>query len=148
MCPAAVPNDLPARLLLFDGHCALCHGTLRLLLRVDRRGRIAFAPLQSRVAQAIVARHPSLRAVDALLYVRDAGTAAERVLTRSAGALAALEDAGGAARALAVVARVAPRGLRDAIYDRIARVRYRVFGRYDNCPRPPASSRDRFLPFD
>lgn len=143
-----MPNDLPARLLLYDGHCALCHGTVRALLRADRHGRLAFAPLHSRSAQAILARHPALGGVDSLLYVRDAGTAAEQVLARSSGALAAMADAGGVARALAAAAGVIPRALRDAMYDKIARIRYRVFGRYDTCPLPPARARGRFLPFD
>lgn len=144
----AGPNDLPARLLLYDGHCALCNGAVRALLRIDRRGRIAFAPLHGSAARAILARHPALRGVDSLLYVRDAGRAAERVLVRSEAAIAAGEDAGGWTRGVAALARLVPRALRDAIYDRVARVRYQAFGRHDECPLPPASARDRFLPLD
>jgi ribosome maturation factor RimP len=37
------------------------------------------------------------------------------------------------------------RPLRDAVYDFVARHRYRVFGRYDTCPIPSAEHRNRFI---
>ena len=43
------------------------------------------------------------------------------------------------------VARIMPAPLRDWLYDRFAGIRYRVFGRYDSCPLPPAEVRARFL---
>jgi predicted DCC family thiol-disulfide oxidoreductase YuxK len=39
-----------------------------------------------------------------------------------------------------------PVWLADFFYGIIARVRYRVFGKYDHCPVPPAEDRSRFLP--
>jgi predicted DCC family thiol-disulfide oxidoreductase YuxK len=48
---------------------------------------------------------------------------------------------------LAGVLSVVPRGLRDFVYDFIARIRYRVFGRRDDlCPIVPAELRARFDP--
>jgi predicted DCC family thiol-disulfide oxidoreductase YuxK len=41
--------------------------------------------------------------------------------------------------------RLLPRGFRDLVYDLVARMRYRTFGRYDVCPIPPPAVRDRFL---
>jgi predicted DCC family thiol-disulfide oxidoreductase YuxK len=56
-----------------------------------------------------------------------------------------LERLGGLWRVLAVVGRLVPRGLRDAAYDRVAGVRYRIFGRKDDaCPFIPAALRGRF----
>jgi predicted DCC family thiol-disulfide oxidoreductase YuxK len=41
--------------------------------------------------------------------------------------------------------RIVPRPLRDAVYDLVARVRYRVFGRKDDaCPIIPKALRSRF----
>ena len=33
----------------------------------------------------------------------------------------------------------------DAVYDAIARRRYRLFGRYDRCMRPPPGYERRFI---
>jgi predicted DCC family thiol-disulfide oxidoreductase YuxK len=41
--------------------------------------------------------------------------------------------------------RVIPRPVRDWCYDRIARNRYRLFGRYDSCLLPDADHARRFL---
>jgi predicted DCC family thiol-disulfide oxidoreductase YuxK len=38
-----------------------------------------------------------------------------------------------------------PRFLRDWAYDGFARIRYRVFGRYDSCPIPTPEQRARFI---
>jgi len=48
---------------------------------------------------------------------------------------------------LAAVLSVVPRGLPDFVYDCVARIRYRVFGkREDLCPIVPAELRERFDP--
>jgi predicted DCC family thiol-disulfide oxidoreductase YuxK len=42
--------------------------------------------------------------------------------------------------------RVVPRPIRDAIYDTIAKRRYRWFGKFDTCRIPSPELRARFLP--
>ena len=41
-----------------------------------------------------------------------------------------------------------PRVVREAGYGAVARVRYKVFGRYAVCPMPTAAERDRFVGFE
>ena len=54
---------------------------------------------------------------------------------------------GGGWKVLAGVFSVVPRGLRDAAYDFIARIRYRIFGKRDElCPIVPPDLRARFDP--
>ena len=45
----------------------------------------------------------------------------------------------------AVLLKIVPRGLRDRVYDWIARRRYRIFGKLEQCPIPSAAERDRFI---
>ena len=48
-------------------------------------------------------------------------------------------------RLLGRLARMVPRALRDGVYDLVARVRYRVFGREpEACPVIPKQLRSRF----
>ena len=64
---------------------------------------------------------------------------------RSDAALHLLHRIGGGWRRVAALGRLVPRGLRDAVYDLVARVRYRVFGRKDEaCPVIPPALRSRF----
>lgn len=46
------------------------------------------------------------------------------------------------------VARFLPEGLRDRLYDLIARNRYRLFGRHNSCMVPTQEVRARFLEFE
>lgn len=132
------------RLVLYDGVCGLCDRTVQFLLRVDREQLLRFAPLQGETAAAIRNRHPQLDGVDSIAYVKTA-SGQEDVYVRSTAVLKILKEAGGAWRLLAVFLLV-PRAIRDAVYDWVARNRYRWFGRYDNCPLPGAAVRARFLP--
>jgi predicted DCC family thiol-disulfide oxidoreductase YuxK len=40
---------------------------------------------------------------------------------------------------------VLPTAMLDAVYDLIARYRYRLFGRYETCPVPATEHRERFI---
>ena len=131
--------------LLYDGLCGFCDGTVQFILRHDRRGTLRFATLQGDFARGVIDRHPELEGVDSLVLVeRDPASGTEKVHVRSAGALGVARYLGGAwhlARATAIV----PRFIRDAAYDGFARIRYRVFGRYDSCPIPSPEQRARFI---
>ena len=138
-------------MLLYDGFCGFCNGTVRFILARDRAGTMRFAPLDGDFARAVLARHPALAGVDSLVLVereeRGEGTGesgAERVSVRSEAVLRIAEYLGGG-WVIAAVLRVVPRPLRDWGYDLFARVRYRLFGRLPTCPVPPLAVRARFL---
>ncbi len=147
MPPPGPPAEthLPPALVLFDGVCGLCDRTVRFLLRRDRHARLRFAPLQGETAARLLRELGIADDLQTLVFVRDAGTPDVRVDVRSTGVLEILRVVGGPWRWLAAL-RVLPPGLRDSVYDWVARHRYRWFGRFATCPLPPAETRDRFLP--
>jgi predicted DCC family thiol-disulfide oxidoreductase YuxK len=127
--------------VLFDGVCNLCHGAVRFVLARDRAGRFRFAPLQSEVGRALLARHAATAAgLDTIALVD-----AEGLPLRSEAALRIAGGLGGPWPWLARLAGRLPRRLRDTLYDGVARRRYRWFGRRDACPAPPPAWRERFL---
>jgi predicted DCC family thiol-disulfide oxidoreductase YuxK len=134
-------------ILLYDGLCGFCDGTVRWLLRHDRGKRIYFAAQQSELAQDILARH-GLKAVEhtAYLVVRP-GTAAEKIVVRSDAILGSLAMLGGVWKPAAVLLRVFPRGLRNAVYAAVAQNRYRIAGKRAECRIPTPEERSRFLGF-
>src|SRR6478736_8898627 len=110
--------------LLYDGLCGFCDGTVQFILEHDRRGTLRFATLQGDFARDVIARHPEVAGVDSLVLVEpDFGSGRENVYVRSEGALRVARYLGGGwhlARAVAIV----PRFLRDRAYDAFARIRY------------------------
>lgn len=140
------PSGAPA-VLLYDGTCGFCAASVRFVLDREPAARAAapdalrFATLQGALGEAARARHPWLADVDSVVWVEG-----ERVLVRSEAALRVLAYLGGPWAALAAVGRVVPRALRDLVYDRVARVRYRIAGRLAaNCLLPTPAERARFL---
>ena len=126
--------------LLFDGVCNLCHGTVRFVLDRDRAARFRFAPLQSDVGRALLANFAlDPDATDTVVLIDAAGAH-----TRSDAALRTARALGAPWSWLWPLA-VIPRPLRDAAYDFVARHRYRWFGKKDACPLPRPEWRDRFL---
>jgi len=140
------PMPAPSQtLVLYDGVCGLCNRLVSFLLRHDRRNQFRFAPLQSELAQTLLRRYGlDPNEFDTVVVLADYGQPSERALTRSQGSLWAVSRLGGIWRLL-VIAKVIPVSLREAIYKFIARRRYQVFGKYEECPLPKAEDRHKFL---
>jgi predicted DCC family thiol-disulfide oxidoreductase YuxK len=129
--------------VFYDGACGLCHRAVRVLLRMDRGGRLRFAPLGGDTFRTLVPAAERDRLPDSLVLV----TAGRAPLVRSAAVLGALLIVGGPWTAIAALGALVPRPLANRLYDALARSRRRLFaGPRDACPVPPGPDRARFLP--
>ena len=141
----AVPVPAEPSIVLFDGVCGLCSRFVQFALRRDRAGGLRFAPLQGDAAARVLGpAGPDTAHPDSVAVIVAPGTAEQRVLWRSEAVLHVLEQLGGAWR-LALILFLVPRPLRDWVYDRVAVVRYRLFGQRDSCMVPTERDRARFL---
>lgn len=138
MSAAGDPPTWPEHLLLFDGTCNLCNGVVQFIIKRDDRQRFHFATLGSATARQLLGDHAEHS--DSFVYCRNG-----RVLQRSTAALHVARQLSGA-WPLAYALIVVPRFLRDAVYDLVARKRYRWFGRRDTCMVPGPELAGRFLP--
>jgi predicted DCC family thiol-disulfide oxidoreductase YuxK len=140
-----VPQAAPTtEILFYDGHCGLCHRAVKFALKHDRSGNaFRFAPLQGPTFQARVPADRRASLPDSIVVLTESG----ELLVRSNAFLHILRRMGGGWRILAGMFAVIPRPLRDLIYDFVARVRYRIFGKRDElCPIVPPELRARFDP--
>lgn len=135
-----MPRDLPPDLIVFDGICVLCNGFVRFVHRFDRRGAFRLATAQSPAGQALYAvlGLPGDN-LETFLVVRDG-----RAHVKSSAVLVVVTGFGGPWR-LAAAGWAVPRPLRDWLYDRVARNRYRLFGRHAACPLPEPALLARFV---
>lgn len=132
-------EDMPP-VVLYDGACGLCHWAVRFVLARERTAWCRFAPLQSGFARTLLGRlgrHPD--ELDTM-YV----WTGKDLLDRSEAALLIARHLRAPWR-WATLGRIIPRRWRDALYDLIARRRYRLFGRLSQCEIPALNARDRFL---
>lgn len=134
------PEIEPHPIVVFDGVCVLCNGWVRFLLRHDRQRRYHFAAMQTVRGRSLLAAH-GLDPEDpvSFLFVENG-----RAWSDTDAILRVVGGLGGPWRLVGVV-RLLPRPLRDRLYRRLARNRYRWFGRHEACLLPPAEHENRFL---
>jgi len=130
----------PDGLMLFDGVCHLCDGTVRTVLRWDRKGVIRFTPIQSAYGRRLALAHGLDPETPESFLFFDHGQPLAK--TAAIGALLRRLDAPW--RWLAFIDRL-PRRPADAAYDWVARNRYRLLGKKDRCMVPTPEQRARFV---
>jgi predicted DCC family thiol-disulfide oxidoreductase YuxK len=139
------PEARGRHLLLYDGVCALCSGTVQFVLEHDRTRLFDIAALQSDAArEALKPFHLTPDDLDTFYVIADYRSSAPSVLERARAALFLAKTLGWPWRAAGVL-QILPAGVLNAGYNLVARSRYRIFGRRDQCFLPQPEHRDRFI---
>jgi predicted DCC family thiol-disulfide oxidoreductase YuxK len=140
--PASSENPI----ILYDGVCGLCNRLTQFALQHDRQDRFRFASLQSAFAAELLARHGAdPNDLDSMYTVLNYRQPGERLAARADAGIAVLVELGDFWRGLGVALAILPKWLRDWVYGIIARNRYRIFGKYDQCLLPEERYRHKFL---
>jgi len=127
-------------IILFDGVCNFCDAAINFVLKQDKKGVFRFAPLQSEAGQRIL-RQYNLPIKDFESFVLiDAG----KVYKKSAASLRVLNNLAWYWK-VSQIFWIVPRFIRNAIYDFIAKNRYKWFGKKEECMIPTPEVRNRFL---
>ncbi|HEY9005515.1 thiol-disulfide oxidoreductase DCC family protein [Ohtaekwangia sp.] len=126
--------------VLFDGVCNLCNSTVQFIIRRDPSGIFRFASLQSVYAQTLLKQLgiPSNQLYS--IIVVENGVAYQK----SDAVLKIVRHLSGAWSLFAVF-RIVPKFIRDAFYTGVARYRYRVFGKKEECMIPTPELKARFI---
>jgi len=136
----SINNTNPSSVLLFDGVCNLCNGSIQFIVKRDPTAKIHFASLQSDIAKSILRKHQlPVEHLHSVVFIQD-GVAH----TQSAAGLHVLKMLGFPWSILYVFI-ILPKGFRDRVYDWIAANRYRWFGKQESCMMPDAELGKRFL---
>ena len=127
-------------ILLFDGVCNLCNSAVQFVIKRDSKNILRFAALQSEVGQQLLT-HFDLPKDDifSVILVEDGN-----VFMRSSAALRMYKNMGGV-WSLLYFFIIVPRPLRDAVYNFIAKNRYKWFGEKESCMIPTPELQSRFL---
>ncbi len=130
-------------IVLFDGDCTLCNGSVRFLLGHERHSILRFASLQSPMGRGIVERAigPGVQ-LDSLLVLDGAS------VLRESDAVLRLASHLRAPWNLLALGVMVPRPLRDGLYRWIARHRRRWFGTANGCSMLREEWKGRFLDID
>ncbi len=133
--------DRGGPILFYDGVCGLCDRLVQFVLRRDRRARFRFAALQSDLARRTLDGFgKSADDLDTVYVLTSDG----RLLQKARAIFYALRQLG-LPWSLVAVFGILPTVVVDWFYDRVARNRYRLFGKRDSCRLPSGEERARFL---
>jgi len=137
--PMQKDDSAPHPVVLFDGVCKLCNGSVNFILPRDSKGQLKLAPLQSDYARAVLREHgKNPDALNSMMLLEG-----ERLTEKSTAVIRISKYLGGM-WPLCMIALVIPCFIRDFIYDIIAKNRYRWFGKYDTCRLPDSGLKNRF----
>ncbi len=126
--------------VLFDGTCAFCEGSVIFIANRDPGGYFRFGASQTPEAERLLAAHGVAReSARSLILIEGGGvhlrsTAALRIASRLTWPWS-----------LARVFLLVPRPIRDAVYGLVAIVRHRIAGRSNACEIPPPEIRQRLI---
>ncbi len=126
--------------ILFDGVCNFCNSAVNFTIKRDKKAVIQFAPLQSEKGRMFL-RQYNLPADDmrSFVFIEDGKT-----YFRSTAALKVCRYLNGL-WPLCYIFILVPRFIRDAVYNFIAKHRYKWFGMRQECMMPTPEIKKRFL---
>ena len=132
--------NLPDHLVLFDGHCHLCNGSVKFILKYDTHKVFKFASLQSETGKKIIEKYRiDLSVGESIIYLKK-----EKIYTKSSAALWIANEIKFPANLISGLI-IFPPMIRDFTYDSIAKNRYKWFGKSETCLLPDPEQRNRFI---
>lgn len=132
-------NGQLKNVLFFDGVCGLCNGFVSLLVKIDKRRILKFAPLQGQTASKLLNTNAGDPLISLVFYD------GEKFYDRSIGVVELLSKLG-PLWSTAKFFYLVPLPLRNWLYDLVAKHRYSLFGKHESCRVPTPSELEQFLP--
>lgn len=129
----------PQALILFDGVCNLCNGSVRFILERDSKAYFRFACLQSDYGQECLKRFGIEPDVESIIFIEN-----EKAYRESGAVLRIARHLRGF-WSWAYCFLAVPAFLRNAVYRFVAKHRYRWFGQREECMVPTPEISERFL---
>ncbi|MFV0389074.1 MAG: thiol-disulfide oxidoreductase DCC family protein [Pyrinomonadaceae bacterium] len=133
-------NSHPQALVLFDGVCNFCNGSVNFIIARDPKAYFSFAPLQSETAIEILGNLEfDSKQTDSIVLIENG-----KVFVYSTAALRIAKKLSGGWK-LFYAFVVLPKPVRDYFYRAFAKNRYKFFGKKEQCMIPTPEARARFL---
>ena len=129
------------KIILFDGVCNLCEASVQFVIKYDKKDVFRFVALQSELGKEII-KHIGLenKNIDSVILY-EPGTAYNY---KSAAALEISKNLGGFFH-LGTFFKLIPNGLRNLLYDYVAKNRYQWYGKKESCLIPTLELKSKFL---
>lgn len=126
--------------IFFDGVCNLCNGAIQFIIKRDKQNIFRFAALQSDYAQKILPNYfLTAKQTDSIVLIENG-----KIYQQSTAALKIAKKLSGFWPLLYIFI-IVPKFIRDAVYNYIAKNRYKWFGKQESCWVPTPELREKFF---
>ena len=126
-------------IVLFDGYCNLCNGSVNFLITHDKHKKLRYAALQSEVGQKIKSHLPIPDETDSIILIHN-----HVVWLESDAVLKTCQLLPYPYKAFGMLTAI-PASWRNHLYRWIAKSRYKWFGKQENCRVPDEEVKGLFL---
>jgi predicted DCC family thiol-disulfide oxidoreductase YuxK len=133
-----MPSTLNKTIVFFDGVCNLCNSSVQLLLKLDKDEVFSFSSLQSTYSQSIIPKDIQIEKDSIVLFKN------EHFYSEAEAVFEIVKSLDNWTKVL-LVFKVFPLKWNNVIYRWIAKNRYKIFGRKEECMIPDPNVRNRFL---
>jgi len=114
-------------IILFDGFCNLCNGTVDFLIKKDRKKQFQFIPLQSETGKGLTRKFQIPQETESVILINF------NVAFLESDAVVEIAGMLNYPWKLGAIARFIPGKIRNKLYQLIAKNRYRWFGKRETC---------------
>lgn len=126
--------------IIFDSECNLCLDSIHFIVKNDERAKFKFLKLQSQLAQNYLENYGiDPKTLNSIVLIKN-----DHIYLKSDAAVEIAKHLDGKYQKLAYL-RFVPKFLRDSIYSYIAKNRYKLFGKCENCDKLTQEIENRFL---
>lgn len=128
------------KIILFDGVCNLCNSAINFVITHDTKDHFRFTSLQSSTGQYLLEKHQiNPRDTDSIVLISNG-----KAYVKSAAALHISRNLNNGL-SLLYGFMIVPKFIRNAVYDYVAKNRYKWFGKKDSCMIPTPALKAKFL---
>ena len=130
-------KSLNKEIIIYDGICVLCNYFIRFILEKDRKAHFKVTNLQSEFTKTT---YPEVLSVDSVAVILENGN----ILQKSKAVHYILQKIK-VLLLIRILISVLPTFFSNIIYDCVALIRYKLFGKYQQCPILKGDLKNRII---
>ncbi len=129
------------KIILFDGLCNLCDATVQFIIKRDTKDVFRFVSLQSDLGRELLQKLPiEFQLIDSVILYES-----EKVFFYKSQAVFEIVKSIGGIYYCLLIFKLLPNTITNAVYDFIAKNRYRWWGKKETCLVPTKELESKFL---
>lgn len=130
-------KSLNNEIIIYDGICVLCNYFIQFILKKDRKAHFKVTNLQSEFTKT---KYPEVLSVDSVAVILENGN----ILQKSKAVHYILQKIK-VLLLIRILISVLPTFFSNIIYDCVALIRYKLFGKYQQCPILKGDLKNRII---